>query len=305
MAYSELQGSPRERLGIEGVEVVRQFRGPYADRFTFLESLPYNFPLAPFQNATLSQVEIEPMGCPALDPGMEVVSEINSHDEAWITATWEISSAENNGEGAGGGGGGGGGGKAATREEADDGTYYEVETSGEMEVYTAKNGGLQWLYQDPAAVPFIDPDGNGFPIRYPIQSINLRWGRVTSPDFAQFDSLLGSVNASTVTLPVVNTSHAAETLRFDSYLTRIRFDNKSFTDPKTKWEVEFKFQRKNVIGQWVFVGINSLTESDGVTYVIGWNHFFRSPVKAGWEPVQVDGKPPYPLRSWSGLLVQV
>lgn len=305
MSFTEMKGSPKERIGTDGLSIVRRFRGPYSERFDFISTLPFVYPVLAFQNATLDEISMEPVDCPDLAPDLLVATQVNGAGVVEIEVTYALNASENSGDGQSGGGQSNG--KRFTKEKNEDGTTFELNVDSELEVFTTKGQGMIWELTGPG-LGIVFKSTDGMPVRQPIQKYEIRWGNVQRPPFQYWNQLAGTTNNVEVTLPLCGIVCPPETVRFEKYRVSTKFSAENFLDPVLLWNLDVSFAVKNILQVPVITnGAGEAISSDGTSVVCGWNHFYRDTPKPGWERLKYfnGGQYAYPSASWVGFFTQV
>lgn len=288
--WSELDDSPRENVSRNGVSVVRNFRGPWQDRFNFAQRLFEEAPVyTPIPDAQLSGIDFTPMECVEKNAGADVVLEINEFKSCICTVSYEIdyTQLESDSDLLKGSSNGG-----SFTEDASDG-YYTIDIEGATVDYTVEGESWEWLYNKKAS---LSVDTNPY-IQIPTTNFTLSLHQAVNPDWQGYSRAVKHVNQSSFTIPVLGIRCPSETLLFDSFRNSVEVDKSSLINRTVNWKVEFDFKYRYFVAP-IYKGIytqggDQPTDVSSVAnprekakIYVSWNHYWNDKVKeAAWEYV--------------------
>jgi hypothetical protein len=261
ISFEELNDSPEESFGEQGMRNTRRFLVDWADRYAFVSELagqgeiggtgPIQYPGFPGVRAV--GVKIKPftnlLDATATTPTL--TTQVNTYaGKALVTVEYAYVLTEWPG----------------IREiTLQDRTYISIRRSHAAEAVVIKSEHLRF---DGAAANADDPDTFAV-FRVPIIEFQVTWHYVANPPWSAINSHIGKVNSAAITANDGSIAFEKETLLFDSHAANVAFIRlDDGTEPQPMWQLDYVFRYRKVY------------EKDGTT-VGGWNHIYRT--KAGEE----------------------
>lgn len=281
MSWNEFNDSPTERIGADGIEVVRMLWGPWDERLDLLQNDDYvTYP--DIAGLTVQNFEFEPwVGCPEKDL-TDRGQTVNKYPYAKVTITYatpqDLSSSGGNGRGSQQG-------IDSVSQDLGDGSFYTMDIDGQLQVDRVKaNVDTNW-----ETIPVRKglPFPGTWPVRVPFQDIKLTRNNWGEPDWDEVDDLQGKVNQAQFEFPVTGIRAPKHTVLFNSYSASYSTDFSEFGVPKYIWNVTYHLQYRWIKDALIYGATGVERTGSDRSKAVGWNHFIH-PAFGLWDKVKWD-----------------